>query len=239
MMKKKKGGCKRLNFSYLGIGVLALAFVFVASGIAMAYGNSIVNNFYGNANINQSSENSEVGSFGSVEAADRGGFSGFTNVNVTGELRFGDDTYGFTTDGFSEGYKVLTLTNTSTVTELNNTGETLYVYDGYVRIQTATTTNGIQYLVGTSSVAVVAHDDTTFNGGGSSISKTGVLAGTTLADTYFKVDFAGTDTGYIGNDVVPVLDGEYIICSASSTTEYVGASSQAAQCVVRFYTLDD
>jgi len=186
---------------------------------------------------------------GSIDQRESSLFTGYTHVNITGQLRFGEGDGLFTNNGFSLGYKFIDVNATSTGSELNNTGETLYVYDGYIRQQTASSTlSGGAYLIGTSTTEVLP--------GASLCGATGVCGSTTAAeasilntnsietqivgDTYFKVDFAGTDTGYLGTTVVPVRDGEYIICSASSTpASNVTFDGQAVQCVVKFYTLDD
>jgi hypothetical protein len=242
MLKKKKGGCKRQKFPYLGIGVLALAITITLSVAgALAYNDSIINNFYGEATLNQGGGTGEVAGLGAINADPRDIYSGFTDVNITGELRFGNEDK--LTDGFSQGYKVLTLNATSSVAELNNTGETLWVYDAYMRIQTATTSNGIEYVLGTSTVASVPRDAnfTTKPGLASIASSTKNMTTTVVGDTYFKDDFQGVDTrdGTGIRYVVPVLDQEYFTCYASSTTEYKGGATQTAQCVVKFYTLDD
>lgn len=190
----------------------------------------------------------DVIEFGRIDDPVRGRFSGFTSINVTEELRFGENNK--LNNGYSMGFKVFDLSATSSATELNDTGETLYVYDAYVRVQTATTSD-IGYLIGTSSAAFIARDGTcgttgvcgaTTAGEASILNTTNQSGGTTVGDTFFKADYQGTDTrdGSGTRFVVPIIDQEYISCFASTTPDAnLQVGGQATQCVVKYYTLDD
>lgn len=175
-------------------------------------------------------------------------------LSFTSENGFAQGTYfGNSTlaDGFTDNMLEIDLNATTSAGTLNPEGATIWVYDAYVRQQTASSTaGGSGYVIGTSSTGVIAADGTcgagdtcgAGNGGMASILKTGAIATQAVGNMYFKADFQGTDTrdGSGTRFVVPVASTDYITCHASSTPAANNTSGgQAVQCVVRYLELAD
>lgn len=151
-------------------------------------------------------------------------------------------------DGLSERLVVITASATSSAAVVNPESETIYVFDAWARIQTATGT--VQELtLGTSTVAYVAPqgscgaDDTCANATAkdASILQTGDITASTAANTtYFKADYQGTDTrdGSGSRYLVPVNSGEYFTCSASTTLD-IAYGAGAFQCGFKYYVVED
>jgi len=147
-------------------------------------------------------------------------------------------------DGYKEKIAVIDLLSTSSASLLNPEGETIYVYDTTVRVQDATSV-ATAYRIGTSSAAVIAADGTCGADGScaattaadASILNTGTAAVTTALDTFFKMDYQGTDTrdGSGIRYVVPVNSGEYLMVTASSSAY----TSQAVQAQIKYYIIED
>lgn len=229
-----------------GLIVLCLVTVLGFGAAVVAYSGSASTVFEGDCvNCTIEANGEDFGNFGAIDLPSRSNFTGLTDLNLTSELRFGNNDK--LTNGYSLGFKVIDLNATSSAIQLNNTGETLYVYNAYLRIQTATTSL-IAYQMGTTTSdgvdqgATCGSDDTCSGttAGHASILDTGTEAVPTVGETYFKVDFVGTDTGFLGALVIPVRDGEYMSCNASTTPiNNNETGEQAVQCVFMFYTLDD
>lgn len=244
------------------------AFGILAVGsVAFAVGNSITNNFYEGSYADQRSVDTETPPTGGDEADDNslGGGSRFRDSYLyAGSGIFVDNEDGFsigtfdtdpytgdatTTDGYRERLAVINLDATSSAVLLNPEDETAYVYDATVRVQTATST-AIAYLIGTTTVNGVDQGATcgatgvcaNATAGMASILNTGTSAATTALTTFFKADSQGTDTrdGSGTRFVVPVLDGEYFGCFASTSpaaNKTVGG--QAVQCQIKYYVIED
>ncbi len=178
------------------------------------------------------------------------GLFGVAAANGLGVGTVGDA--GAITDGYIEKLAVVTISATNTASLVNPESETIWVYDSTVRIQTATST-AISYKLGTSSTAVIGKDDqcgftatcATATAGDASISNTeasaGVGAATTALDVFFKADFEGinTLTGSGDRFVVPVLSGEYLIITASSTNSDSNYAGQVAQAQFKYFVIED
>lgn len=198
------------------------------------------------------------GSFGDM----LGGASRFPNSHIyTGDGFYTDGGDGYNwgtysasggnpvlTDGLSERVAIITVTATSSGAIINPEDETIYVFDGWTRIQTATDT--IQELrIGTSTIDYVtpetscSADDTCSAADAKEVSilQTGdIAANTAVGATYFKDDYQGTDTtdGSGTRYVVPVEDDQYITCSASTTLD-IAYGAASFQCGIKYYVVED
>lgn len=185
-----------------------------------------------------------------------GGNTRFPNSDLTAKsifsqngYRFGTQTDGTLTNGYTEKVLNVDLNATSSAGTLNPEGVTIWVYDASVRIQTATT-SAISYLMGTTTAGIVGANDTCgvndtcvgANSGMASILNTGTAAATTVGNTFFKLDYQGTDTrdGSGVRYVVPVTSTNYLTCFASTTpADFYQVGGQAAQCQFKYFVMAD
>ena len=159
-------------------------------------------------------------------------------------------TAGVVTDGYRQGHANVDLTNTSSAVLLNPEGRSIFVYDATLRIQTATTTANIAYLMGTSTSSGLDQGQlcgftgvcaTAAGGGEASILNTAAITAAANA-TYFKADYQGTDTrDGSGTWFNPIVRGdEYLFCGVSTTAVANGQTGgQAAQCQFKYYVIED
>ena len=166
-MAKKHSLSNNLVIGLIGFAVIAFGLV----GLVLAYGENIVNNFYGDTQVNQASEapplsGDILGSTGLTTTGTPSLYSGFTSINLTEELRFGDDT-DFMTEGISIWTRVVDFTDAtiSPVVIQNKYGETVYITElGLQILGKATST--VSTIIATSTTGVIIQDGTTEHGDG-------------------------------------------------------------------------
>ena len=149
----------------------------------------------------------------------------------------------------TEGYFTVVLNATSSAVTVNPIDDTIWVYDSYVIVDTATTSE-IGYFVGTTTATFIARDGSCAATGvcdqadakEASIINPGTTQNvgykaTTAGDIYFQADFPGTDTrdGSGTRQYVPVESGEYVSLFASTTpSDNLEVGGQAATAVIRY-----
>lgn len=249
-MEKFKISASRLS-SWLIIGVLGIfavgvvAFAYTGGNPSALFEGDCVNCTIGEQKDGQSlggvtSENEIFSADVAVEGllATEGGIGqGSVDDNLT------------LTDGRIAKMVSVDLSATSSAGILNPEGETIWVYDSTVLVQTATST-AIAYLTGTTTAGIVPQDGTcgatgdcaAATAGMASILNTGTAAATTVGNTFFKLDYQGTDTRDASGVryLVPVLSTEYLTCTASTTPATNGVTGgQAAQCQFHYFVIED
>ena len=167
-----------------------------------------------------------LGSSGVTETTTPGLLSGFSGINVTGEIRQGDDS--FTEEGVAQFRRVVDFTDATitTVAIKNSYGENIYIRDLAVQNSGKVTTT-VRFIVTTSTAAFIANnDDATINAATlMNISTAENAFGATATGGSFAtssilnfLQFPGSNTG-VTNSELPILwpIDSYILVFATST----------------------